>query len=208
MTSDSTPLEQQRAAIVQRLISEQLDIHQVWIEPTWTTLCDLESRRGVGPTFSTQEREYKRMVAAFEDTLNPEQRDAFADIDAARIDLNATEQRTAFELGKDFATAATSRRPIIERFIAAAQAARRLPARGHDEDHDILKDSVEELRQAIPVARQILLTSRPLDSVSNPLEAYVLERTTAATESDQPGVERDAVFHVALALGLLLSEAV
>lgn len=106
------------------------------------------------------------MTTAFKETLSPEQRDVFDDIAEARVDLSVIEQRTAFELGKDFATAATSRRPAIERFMATAQVGLRW--RGHDEDHDILRSSVEEVRRALPVARQILLSSRAVDSVSNP----------------------------------------
>lgn len=216
-TDDTTPPPAQlRAAIVQRIIAANIDVTHAWSAEEWLTLCDLECQRSrtTGPSFSEGASDYTTAAAMFAATLTDAQRGQFEALQDARLcDLNAIEQRTAFELGRDIGVASATRRPALERFMATAQTSRRLSDRASDEDYDILRRSVDDLRRSLPVARQILLTSRPLDCVNNPLEAYIAVRTREAAkhsglpDSDMASAEeREAVYYVGLALGLLLAE--
>ncbi len=103
---------------------------------------------------------------------------------------------------------AASMPPAVERVLAVAQAMPRNPRGGSDEDHDILQNAAVELRRALPVATQILLSSLPFDSVNQPLESYVFTRTRQSTDDDRAIDEREAIYFVGIAVGLLLAEVV
>lgn len=201
------------------MIIDTLDLDDViQRSQDWVALCEPEARR-LGTRFHALERADQQASAALPDSLNPAQRALAIAAENASTTRELVEQRAAFELGRDFGTAASARRPALERFRAAAQTAYRLAPNAQDEDHDILREAVQELGRAIPVARQQLLISRPLDSVSNALSAYVAVRVAEGISSDHaqgiardehdtehPGAEREAVYAVGVAVGLLLSE--
>lgn len=109
---------------------------------------------------------------------------------------------------------AGDRRPALERFLNAAHTVAASATQSDDESQDIMRHGIEEIRRALPVAQQVLLTSHVLDSVSNALDAYILARQAEAEAGSGPGdidlvcaAERDAVYFVGVTLGLLLSEA-
>lgn len=186
-THDHTPLAQRRTQIVERLIANQLDIHPLWRDATdWIALCDLESRRGAGPVFGEQERAYRLLIADFERTLTGEQQTAFANIiDLREGDLNAIEQRTAFELGRDFGTAATRRRPALERFIDFLQ--------GHPEArHPLVTEYGAEqftrnVRALLPFIPAIVLSGGWLEWTETPIATAIDALKTSEREAAQAG---------------------
>ena len=78
---------------------------------------------------------------------------------------------------------------------------------------------IERLQAAIPVARAIILTGEAMAPNARPLDDYLrVERAGVMAQPEDPtdpeheceiaAVTENAVYYVALALGLLLSEAV
>ena len=205
-----------RAQLIQQLLSRHLDIQDVWTAADWTALCDAECRRGWTLTYSRELRTYERGVAAFTATLTAEQAAMFADLQDRRlVDLNAIEQRTAFELGRDLGAAAVARPPAIERFLDVLQFTAGQEREGDRDDYR--EGDIEQLRRALPVAKAIIVTGNTLQGDVGPLEEYLRrerERVLARpVELTDPGHEcalaaanNDGIYYVALALGLLLSE--
>jgi hypothetical protein len=194
-----------RTRIVQQIVARLLtlsDILETSPRHEWHALCAAES----GRPFTDDLNAHIAAERAFADGLTTEQQTVWLDLDAARNTLQSVETHAAFALGRDCGAIEATRRPAIELFMDAAQAARRRPEGHHDEDHEILRSALDELRQALPAARSVLLTSRPLDSVSNQISEYVRGRMAGASKDDAPGVEQDAVYYLGLAMGLLLSE--
>ena len=105
----------------------------------------------------------------------------------------------------------------FERFLRAVEHATALNAHGDGEPltDKGMRHSLDLLREAEPIARAMVLIGNPPHHTSDTIEAFLRRRRACALaeatpdpECDISAAEHDALFHVGLAIGLLVADQV
>lgn len=177
-------------------------------------------QRPSGPSKSYDEtsQQASALYDAIETALPPTQRELIAQYSDVSGQLAWAETMAAFDVGRRSEAAIVNQRrprPAIERVMDVLQFT---VGQMEATDAAYLRGCVNQLQAAVPVAKAVILTGEAIRPAAGPLDQYLQrerERVKAQPEDptdpdhecDVAAATENAIYFTALAVGLLLSEA-